>query len=161
MRIHPFLFFLFLTSCAGPQITVMDVELERYRMSAVVECYKAKSVARPVFEDARDYALAAMAEALSNQASKDACAAIAGMNVHEARVKIAEAQNLSVGNVTNALTKGATAIAGILVGGSVIKEGFKNVGSKTTIFGHDNVGRDDVSTQVSQTVDNSTTGGGE
>lgn len=161
MRIYPFLFFLFLTSCAGPRITDMDVELERHRMAAVIECYKAKSLARPAFEDARDYALVAMAEALANQAGKDGCAAIAGMNAHEARAKIAEAQNASVANITSALTKGATTIAGIVVGGSVVKEGFKSVGTKTTITGEGNIGRDDVSTQVTQTVDNSTTGGGE
>ncbi len=160
MKVYFFLPFL-LCACAGPRITDMDVELERHRMSAVVECYKAKSLTRPVFEDARDYALVTMAEALSSQAGKDACAAIAGMNTHEARAKIAEAQNASLSNITGTLTKGATTVAGILTGGSVAKEGFRNVGTKTTISGEGNIGRDDTSTQVTQTIDNSKTGGAE
>lgn len=127
-----------LTSCAGPRPTEIDVELEKYRMVAVVECYKSKVPSQAFATDPKDQAILLMAEALANQNRPDSCAQIAGMNAHEARARIAESQNASLGVVTGNLVKGATAITGILVAGDVVKEGMKNSGDKTNITGDNN-----------------------
>lgn len=143
-----FLFLLILlTGCAGPKLTSYDVQLEQYRMMAVAECYKSKVPPQAFAADPRDQAILLMAEALANQNRPDTCAQIAGMNAHEARAKIAESQNSALGTVTGSLIKGATAIAGIIVGGDVIKEGMKNSGDKTSITGDNNIGRDDISSK--------------
>lgn len=139
MKQITFLFSLvLLTACAGPKVTSLDVELERYRMQAVMECYKSKVPTQAFATDPRDQALLLMAEALANQNRPDSCAQIAGMNAHEARVKIAETQNSALGTVTGNLIKGATAITGIIVGGDVVKTGMKNSGDKTSITGDNN-----------------------
>lgn len=127
-----------LTSCAGPRPTEIDVELEKYRMIAVVECYKSKVPSQAFATDPKDQAILLMAEALANQNRPDSCAQIAGMNAHEARARIAESQNASLGVVIGNLVKGATAITGILVAGDVVKEGMKNSGDKTNITGDNN-----------------------
>lgn len=145
---------VFLASCAGPKVTNLDVELERYRMAAVTECYKSKVPTQAFATDPRDQALLLMAEALVNQNRPDTCAQIAGMNAHEARVKIAETQNSALGTVTGNLVKGATAIAGIIVGGDVVKTGMKNSGDKTSITGDNNThinGPDQSSTSTTTT----------
>lgn len=129
---------ILLTGCAGPNLTSYDVQLEQYRMMAVAECYKSKVPPQAFAADPRDQAILLMAEALANQNRPDSCAQIAGMNAHEARAKIAESQNATLGNVAGTLAKGATAIAGIIVGGDVIKEGMKNSGDKTNITGDNN-----------------------
>ena len=127
-----------LTSCAGPRLTEIDVELEKYRMAAVAECYKSKIPSQAFAADPRDQAILLMAEALANRDKPDSCVQIAGMNAHEARAKIAESQNASLGMVTGNLVKGATTITGIIVGGNVLKEGMKNSGDKTNITGDNN-----------------------
>lgn len=155
MKQITFLFSLvLLTACAGPKVTSLDVELERYRMAAVTECYKSKVPTQAFAADPRDQALLLMAEALANQNKPDSCAQIAGMNAHEARAKIAESQNQTLGNVAGTITKGATAIAGIIVGGDVLKEGMKNSGDKTNITGDNNThinGPDQSSTSTTTT----------
>lgn len=134
-----FIFLAFLlTSCAGPRLTEIDVELEKYRMIAVSECYKSKIPSQAFAADPRDQAILLMAEALANRDKPDSCVQIAGMNAHEARAKIAESQNASLGMVTGSLVKGASAITGIIVGGNVLKEGMKNSGDKTNITGDNN-----------------------
>lgn len=149
-----FFFAFLLTACAGPRVTSLDVELERYRMMAVVECYKSRVPSQAFASDPRDQAILLMAEALANQNKPDSCAQIAGMNAHEARAKIAESQNATLGIVTGNLVKGATAVTGIIVGGSVLKEGMKNVGDKTNITGDNNThinGPDQSSTSTTTT----------
>lgn len=146
---------ILLTACAGPKVTSLDVELERYRMQAVTECYKSKVPPQAFAADPRDQAILLMAEALANQNKPDSCAQIAGMNAHEARAKIAESQNATLGNVTGTIAKGAMAITGIIVGGDVIKEGMKNSGDKTTITGDNNThinGPDQSSTSTTTTT---------
>ena len=88
--------------------------------------------------------------ALANQGRGDTCAAIAGMNAHEARAKIAEAQNASLATVTGNVIKGATAITGIIVGGDVIKSGIKNSGTNTNVNGNENIMGPDQSTTTHQ-----------
>lgn len=127
-----------LTSCVGPKPTQIDVELERYRMAAVSECYKSRVPPQAFASDPKDQMILLLAEALANQNKPDSCAQIAGMNAHEARAKIAESQNATLNLVTGNLVKGATAVTGIIVGGSVLKEGMKNVGDKTNITGDNN-----------------------
>lgn len=148
-----FLFFLFaLTACAGPKPTQLDVELERYRMTAVAECYKSKVPTQAFAADPKDQALLMLAEALANQNKPDICAQIAGMNAHEARAKIAEAQNNALGATVSSVVKGATAITGIIVGGDVIKSGMKNSG--TTVNGDSNImGPDNSRTATSYSYD--------
>ena len=136
---HATLFLLImLTGCAGPKLTSYDVQLEQYRMMAVAECYKSKVPPQAFAADPRDQAILLMVEVLANQNKPDSCAQIAGMNAHEARAKIAETQNQTLGNVAGTIAKGATAIAGIIVGGDVLKEGMKNSGDKTSITGDNN-----------------------
>ena len=142
-----------LSACAGPSLTQYDVELERHRMVAVTECYRSKASSR-TFADPRDQAIFLMAEALASKGI-DSCAQIAGVNAHEARVKIAENQNNAFGNVLGVVTKGITAIAGIVVGGDVLKEGMKNSGDKTNITGDNNThvnGPDQSSTTTTTTT---------
>ena len=144
-----------LFGCTGPKLTSYDVQLEQYRMMAVAECYKSKVPPQAFAADPRDQAILLMAEALANQNKPDTCAQIAGMNAHEARAKIAESQNATLGNVTGTITKGAMAITGIIVGGDVIKEGMKNSGDKTTITGDNNThinGPDQSSTSTTTTT---------
>lgn len=143
---------LFLSSCAGPKPTQMDVELERYRMAAVTECYRSHTVVQPNYLDPRDQALVIMAEALANRDRPDSCAQIAGMNAHEARAKIAESQNQAFASVTGNLIKGAVAATGIIVAGDVMKESIKNSGDKTSITGDNNIGRDDLKTTTTTTM---------
>lgn len=141
-----------LTACAGPKLTSYDVELERYRMAAVTECYKSKVPTQAFATDPRDQALLLIAEALANQNRPDTCAQIAGMNAHEARAKIAEAQNNALGTTVSSVVKGATAITGIIVGGDVIKSGMKNSG--TTVNGDSNImGPDNSRTATSYSYD--------
>ena len=144
-----------LTSCSGHTLTRIDVELEKHRMIAVAECYKSKAVHTPLtFDDARDQALVIMAEALAAQNRTDSCAAVAGMNSHEAKVKIAETQNSALSNISNTVTKAATAVAGIIVGGNVMKEGYRAAGDKTTVIGEGNIMGDDRSSQTTTTTTN-------
>ena len=138
-----------LTSCAGPKPTQYDVELERYRMAAVAECYKSKIPSQAFATDPKDQAILLMAEALANRDKP--CAQIAGMNVHEARARIAESQNVVFGSVAGNLIKGAVAAAGIVVAGDVLKESVKNSGDKTSITGDNNIGRDDLKTTTTKT----------
>ena len=147
---------ILLTGCAGPKLTSYDVQLEQYRMMAVAECYKSKVPPQAFAADPRDQAILLMAEALANQNRPDSCAQIAGMNAHEARAKIAETQNQTLGNVAGTIAKGATAIAGIIVGGDVLKEGMKNSGDKTNITGDNNthVNGPDQSTTTTTTTTN-------
>lgn len=145
---------ILLAGCTGPKLTSYDVQLEQYRMMAVAECYKSKVPPQAFAADPRDQAILLMAEALANQNKPDSCAQIAGMNAHEARAKIAESQNATLGNVTGTIAKGAMAITGIVVGGDVIKEGMKNSGDKTTITGDNNThinGPDQSSTSTTAT----------
>lgn len=155
MKQITFLFSLvLLTACAGPKVTSLDVELERYRMQAVAECYKSKVPPQAFAAYPRDQAILLMAEALANQNRPDSCAQIAGMNAHEARAKIAESQNATLGVVSGSLVKGATAVAGIVVGGDVLKEGMKNSGDKTYVTGDNNAhinGPDQSSTTTTTT----------
>ena len=148
-----------LSSCAGPTMTTVDVELEKYRMQAVTECYRSRIPSQVSASDPRDQAILLMAEALANRNRPDSCAQIAGMNAHEARVRIAEAQNQTLGGVMGNLVKGAAVIAGIVVGGDVLKEGIKNSGDKTNITGDNNThinGPDQSSTTTTTTTMNHT-----
>lgn len=143
-----------LFGCAGPKLTSYDVQLEQYRMMAVAECYRSRVPPQAFAADPRDQAILLMAEALTNQNRPDSCAQIAGMNAHEARAKIAETQNQTFGNVAGTIAKGATAIAGIIVGGDVLKQGMKNSGDKTNITGDNNThinGPDQSSTSTTTT----------
>lgn len=143
-----------LFGCAGPKLTSYDVQLEQYRMMAVAECYRSRVPPQAFAADPRDQAILLMAEALANQNRPDSCAQIAGMNAHEARAKIAESQNATLGVVSGSLVKGATAIAGIIVGGDVLKEGMKNSGDKTYVTGDNNAhinGPDQSSTTTTTT----------
>lgn len=154
-----FLPIVLLTSCTGHSLTQIDVELEKYRMTAVAECYKSKSSSSPlVYEDARDHALVIMAQALAERNGKSECATIAGMNAHEAKVKIAEAQNSTLNKAAQSMGKAATSIAGILTGGSVAKEALKAAGDKISAVGEGNVMGDDRSTQTTTTETNTNTG---
>lgn len=141
-----------LTSCAGPKPTQYDVELERYRMAAVAECYKSKVPPQAFAADPKDQAILLMAEALANRDKPDSCAQIAGMNAHEARARIAESQNVVFGSVAGNLIKGAVAATGIVVAGDVMKESIKNSGDKTSITGDNNIGRDDLKTTTTTTT---------
>ena len=142
-----------LASCGGHTLTQIDVELEKHRMIAVVECYKSKAAHAPmVFDDARDRALVIMAEALANQNRTDSCAAIAGMNAHEAKVKIAETQNSALSDISTTVGRAATAIAGIVVGGNVLKKGYEAAGDKATAIGEGNVMGDDRSSRTAVTT---------
>ena len=144
-----------LFGCAGPKLTSYDVQLEQYRMMAVAECYRSRVPPQAFAADPRDQAILLMAEALANQNKPDSCAQIAGMNAHEARAKIAESQNATLGVVTGSLVKGATAVAGIIVGGDVLKEGMKNSGDKTYVTGDNNAhinGPDQSSTTTTTTT---------
>lgn len=138
MQMLSLILIISLSACAGPTVTPVDVELEKYRMQAVTECYRSRIPSQAFASDPKDQAILLMAEALANQNRPDSCAQIAGMNAHEARVKIAEAQNQTLGGVTGNLVKGAAAIVGIVVGGDVLKEGMKNSGDKTNITGDNN-----------------------
>ena len=151
---------ILITSCVGPKLTSYDVQLEQYRMMAVAECYKSKVPPQAFAVDPRDQAILLMAEALANQNRPDSCAQIAGMNAHEARAKIAETQNQTFGNVAGTIAKGATAVAGIIVGGDVLKEGMKNSGDKTNITGDNNThinGPDQSTTSTTTTTNTSHT----
>lgn len=143
-----------LTACAGPKPTQIDVDLERYRMGAVAECYRSKVKTVPAYADPKDQAILMLVEALVSQHTPDSCVQIAGMNAHEARAKIAESQNQAFGSVTNTLIKGAVAAAGIVVAGDVMKESIKNSGDKTSITGDNNIGRDDLKTTTTTTTTN-------
>lgn len=118
-------------------------------MAAVTECYKSKSSSATMISDPKDQAILLLVEALVAQSKPDACAQIAGMNSHEARAKIAESQNAAFGAVAGNLAKSAVAVAGIVVGGDVLKEGMANAGNKTNITGDRNVGERDMSTTES------------
>lgn len=141
-----------LFGCAGPKLTSYDVQLEQYRMMAVAECYRSRVPPQAFAADPRDQAILLMAEALANQNKPDSCAQIAGMNAHEARAKIAETQNQALGSGLSSVIKGATAIAGIVVAGDVMKESIKNSGDKTSITGDNNIGRDDLKTTTTTTT---------
>ena len=141
-----------LTACAGPKLTSYDVQLEQYRMMAVAECYRSRVPPQAFAADPRDQAILLMAEALANQNRPDSCVQIAGMNAHEARAKIAESQNQALGSGLSSMIKGATAIAGIVVAGDVMKESIKNPGDKTSITGDNNIGRDDLKTTTTTTT---------
>lgn len=150
---------LVLTSCAGPKPTQIDVDLERYRMGAVAECYRSKTKVIPAYADPKDQAILMLAEALASQHTQDSCAQIAGMNAHEARAKIAESQNAVLGSAVSSVIKGAVAATGIIVAGDVVKESIKNPGDKTSITGDNNIGRDDLKTTTTTTTTNTTTHG--
>lgn len=141
-----------LFGCAGPKLTSYDVQLEQYRMMAVAECYRSRVPPQAFAADPRDQAILLMAEALANRDRPDSCAQIAGTNAHEARAKIAESQNQALGSGLSSVIKGATAIAGIVVAGDVMKESIKNSGDKTSITGDNNIGRDDLKTTTTTTT---------
>lgn len=143
---------LVFSACVGPKPTQIDVDLERHRMAAVTECYRSKTKVIPTYVDPKDQAILMLVEALVNQNTPDSCAQIAGMNVHEARAKIAESQNAALGSAVSGVIKGAVTATGIIVAGDVIKESIKNPGDKTSITGDNNIGRDDLKTTTTTTT---------
>lgn len=152
-----------LTACAGPKFTSMDLDVETAKMTARQQCYAARQAAeterlRIVATLPKDQqALVMMGEFMSRQteafSGKDPCAT--GMDINEARVKIAESQNRAAEGIVGSVIRGTVIGTGIIAGADVLKTFVRNSGTQTTtnITGDGNSTNHE-HTQVTSNVEN-------